>query len=195
MEKLSTLFVLCSLALCASSFVLQNRVNEDSEALALQEWYDRLPDMPQKVTKLHFYLQDIVSGPNATNIPVAVANSTKKSPTLFGLIGAIDDPLTKGPGRDSMIVGRAEGLITSASLEETAYHMTLSFVFTGGRYNGSSLSVVGHNPFYHEYRELPVVGGSGDFRLARGSALLRTYSFEKTGDAVVEYNIVVLHYC
>ncbi|TXG49794.1 hypothetical protein EZV62_025669 [Acer yangbiense] len=45
------------------------------------------------------------------------------------------------------------------------------------------------------YAEMPIVGGSGVFRFARGYAQAKTYSWNpKTGNAVVEYNVYVLHY-
>ncbi|KAK4424073.1 Dirigent protein 21 [Sesamum alatum] len=162
---------------------------------ATVNWFKKLAHKSQKTTHLHFYLHDIVSGPSPTNIPIAVANSTAQSPTYFGLIAAIDDPLTLGPSPDSEIVGRAQGLFGSTSLEEIAFHMSFDIVFTKGRYNGSTLTVVGRNPFLREYRELSIVGGSGVFRLARGTAVLNTVKYNSTwGDAVVEYNVMVLHY-
>ena len=48
---------------------------------------------------------------------------------------------------------------------------------------------------YINIREMPIVGGSGFFRFARGYAQARTHVYNaKTGDAVVEYNVYVLHY-
>ncbi|KAL0422883.1 UNVERIFIED_CONTAM: Dirigent protein 23 [Sesamum latifolium] len=88
----------------------------------IKNWYAKLPHMQQKVTELHFYLHDIVTGSNPTNIPVVVTNTTAKSPTYFGLIAAIDDPLTEGPSPGSPIVGRAQGLFGSTSLDKIAYH-------------------------------------------------------------------------
>ncbi|KAK6120900.1 hypothetical protein DH2020_045357 [Rehmannia glutinosa] len=156
---------------------------------AIKNWLKKIAHANEKVTQLHFYLHDIVSCPNPTNIPIVVSNSTARSPTYFGLIAAIDDPLTAGPSPDSEIVGRAQGLFGSTSLEEISYHMSFDFVFTSGKYNGSTLSVIGHNPFLHKYRELSIVGGSGFFRLARGTAILRTLTYNSTtGDAIVEYD-------
>jgi hypothetical protein len=42
---------------------------------------------------------------------------------------------------------------------------------------------------------MPVVGGSGLFRFARGYAQANTYKYDvKSGDAIVEYNVYVFHY-
>ncbi|KAL7118565.1 hypothetical protein ACP275_02G010600 [Erythranthe tilingii] len=172
---------------------------------ALKSWYRKLPHMKQKVTELHFYLHDVVSGPHPTNIPISMANFTatgsrfrfspRASETLGPALATMDDLLTVGPTRNSTTVGRAQGLFGSTSLNEIGFHMTSNIVFTAGKYNGSTLSLAGHNPFLDEFRELPVVGGSGVFRLARGTALLDTVSYNVTsGDAIVEYDIMVLHY-
>ncbi|KAK4437653.1 Dirigent protein 23 [Sesamum alatum] len=162
---------------------------------AVENWFSKLPNAKEKVTKLQFYFHDIVSGKKPTSVPVARANSTFASPTYFGLVSVIDNPLTTGPGPKSKIVGRAQGITGYSSFNELSLLMTLNLVFTSGEYNGSTLSVVGYNPINHEYREMPIVGGSGVFRLARGVATARTAKFHRrSGNAVVEYNVMVLHY-
>ncbi|KAL5713749.1 hypothetical protein ACHQM5_015799 [Ranunculus cassubicifolius] len=73
--------------------------------------------------------------------------------------------------------------------------MILSYTFTEGKYNGSTLSFLTRNPIMHPIRELAIVGGTGLFRLARGYAELETVWFNvATKDAVVEYNVTVIHY-
>ncbi|CBI29983.3 unnamed protein product, partial [Vitis vinifera] len=63
------------------------------------------------------------------------------------------------------------------------------------KFNGSNLSFLGRNSVFSEVRELPIVGGSGLFRFARGYAEARTRTLDmKTGNAVVEYNVYVFHY-
>ena len=107
----------------------------------------------------------------------------------------IDDPLTVGPEPGSKQVGRAQGIYASASLSEAGLLMVLNYAFTEGKYNGSTISILGRNPVFSAVREMPVVGGSGLFRFARGYAQARTHFFDlKTGDAVVEYNVYVFHY-
>ncbi|KAF2322762.1 hypothetical protein GH714_030335 [Hevea brasiliensis] len=43
-------------------------------------------------------------------------------------------------------------------------------------------------------REMPIVGGTGLFRLALGYAIAKTHWFDiTTGDAIVGYNVTVVH--
>ncbi|PON35776.1 Disease resistance response protein [Trema orientale] len=149
----------------------------------------------EKLTHLHFYFHDIVSGPNPTAVRVAAAQSTNSSSTGFGFVAVMDDPLTEGPEPNSRPVGRAQGIYSSASQSDVGLLMVLNYVFTEGEFNGSTLSILGRNAVFSAVREMPIVGGSGLFRFARGYAQARTHWFNLTsGDAVVEYNVYVLHY-
>ncbi|XP_031267480.1 dirigent protein 22-like [Pistacia vera] len=149
----------------------------------------------QKLSHLHFYFHDIVGGKNPTAVRVAQAAMTNKSPTLFGVLVMMDDPLTMQPEPSSTPVGRAQGIYSSASQSETALLMVMNFAFTHGKYNGSTLSVLGRNAVFNTVRELPIVGGTGLFRFASGYAQAKTHTFDlKSGDAVVEYNVYVFHY-
>ncbi|KAE8125310.1 hypothetical protein FH972_020134 [Carpinus fangiana] len=149
----------------------------------------------EKLTHLHFYLHDAVGGRNPTAVRVAEAPMTNTSSTGFGGVLVMDDPLTERPELSSKLVGRAQGIYASASQSEVGLLMVLNFDFMEGKYNGSSLSVLGRNTILSAMRELPIVGGSGLFRFARGYAQARTYTFdEKAQNAVVEYNVYVFHY-
>ncbi|XP_010243406.1 PREDICTED: dirigent protein 2-like [Nelumbo nucifera] len=149
----------------------------------------------EKITHLHFYFHDIVSGRNPTAIKVAAAASTNRSLTEFGLVVVMDDPLTETPEPTSRQVGRAQGIYSSASLDDLSLLMVLNYAFTHGKYNGSTLSILGRNTVFSEVREMPVVGGTGLFRFARGYAQAKTHTIDlNTGDAVVEYNVFVVHY-
>ncbi|KAL0339534.1 UNVERIFIED_CONTAM: Dirigent protein 21 [Sesamum radiatum] len=149
----------------------------------------------EKLSHLHFYFHDIGSGSNPTAVHVAQAATTNSSATLFGSVTVIDNRLTLGPELSSKTVGRAQGMYVFADTTELALSVVYNFAFSEGVFNGSVLSVLGRNPFLSGVRELPVVGGSGVFRFARGHAKLKTVETNmQTGDAVVEYNVYVFHY-
>jgi len=149
----------------------------------------------EKLSHLHFYFHDTLSGKNPTAVPVAQAATTNKSSTSFGLVAMIDDPLTVKPEVSSKQVGRAQGIYASASQSEVSFLMVLNLFFTEGKYNGSTLSILGRNSIFSGIREMPIVGGSGLFRFARGYTQAKTYIANlKTNDAIVEYNVYVFHY-
>ncbi|XP_043691940.1 dirigent protein 22-like [Telopea speciosissima] len=149
----------------------------------------------EKITQLQVYWHDILSGSNPSAIRVAAAPQTNTSPTGFGALVMIDDPLTEGPEMSSKIVGRAQGFYSSASQSEVGLLMAMNFAFMDGKYNGSTVTILGRNTVFSKEREMPVIGGSGVFRFARGFAKVRTHKFDPTtGDATVVYNIYVYHY-
>ncbi|KAM1096521.1 hypothetical protein TB2_013782 [Malus domestica] len=153
------------------------------------------------ITISFFFLSTLVasethlSGRTPTAVQVAEAPITDTSMTGFGTVVMMDDPLTIGPESNSKLVGKAQGIYAVASQSEVGFLMALNFVFVEGKYNGSTLSVLGRNAVLSAVREMPIVGGSGLFRFARGYAHASTHQFDiKTGDAVVEYNVYVFHY-
>ncbi|GFP92438.1 dirigent protein 23 [Phtheirospermum japonicum] len=144
----------------------------------------------EKTTKLHFYFQDKLSGKNPTAVKIIGGEGFG-----FGTTFMIDDALTQELARDSKVVGRAQGTYSLAAQNDLALLMVVTFTFTEGDYNGSSISLLGRNHVYDDVREMPIVGGSGLFRLGRGYALAHTGWFDPdTGDASVEYNVTVMHF-
>ncbi|GAB2276948.1 Dirigent protein 19 [Dionaea muscipula] len=149
----------------------------------------------EKLTRFRVYWHDIISGRNPTSMRVVTPPKTNSSTFFFGLVDMIDNPLTEEPERSSKLVGRAQGFYASASQEELGFMMAMNFAFVEGKYNGSTITVMGRNAVFSKVRELPVIGGSGLFRFARGFVQLRTHSLDlNTGDAVVEYTCYVMHY-
>ncbi|XP_057964018.1 dirigent protein 21-like [Malania oleifera] len=195
MEKaaLVALTLLLSLAMAAMPFVHSTSINyEQKEANA---WASKLQHAKPKASVLHFYFHEIFSGKNPTAVRVAQSPITDKSVTSFGLINIFDNPLTVGPDPSSKLIGRAQGLDGSAGLDQVDVLMTMNLFFTDGKYNGSTLAVVGRNAIMTPLREMSIVGGTGVFRFARGFATAKTYYLNlTTGVAVVEYNVMVLHY-
>ncbi|CAD6254525.1 unnamed protein product [Miscanthus lutarioriparius] len=145
-------------------------------------------------THLHFYFHDTVSGKSPTAVRVVSPPASSPSP-LFGMVNVMDDPLTEGPDQGSAaVIGRAQGLYMGSDQAKLGFLQAMNLVFTAGDYSGSTLALLGRNCPFDAVRELPVVGGTGAFRFARGYALLRTHWLDfSTGDATVEYDVYVMH--
>ncbi|KAI3850246.1 hypothetical protein MKX03_025580 [Papaver bracteatum] len=152
---------------------------------------------PEKITKLHFYFHDIVTGDNPTAIPIASAPITNSSLTAFGLLYMMDDPLTETADPNSKLLGRAQGLFGASSAHnEISLIMGISIVFTAeDRFKGSTITVFTRNPYQHgkHGREFSIVGGTGYFRFASGFISAKTV-WEKGLDVIVQYNCTVVHY-
>ncbi|MCL7040955.1 hypothetical protein MKW94_017177 [Papaver nudicaule] len=145
----------------------------------------------------HFRLYSHTKGgdPNPTIVQVGGANTTENSVTRFGAIGVFDDPLTEGPESSSKLLGRAQGFKASAGIDEIAVLAIENFVFTTGKYNGSTLGAMGRKTLLSEVREMPIVGGTGLLRFARGYVETRIHGFNITAfEATFEYNIYVYHF-
>ncbi|XP_061362133.1 dirigent protein 22-like [Gastrolobium bilobum] len=150
-------------------------------------------DKQEKLSHFKFYWHDIVSGRNPSS--VLVVPPPLNSTTGFGFVNMIENPLTLGPQLSSKLVGKAQGFFASTSQSEMDLLMVMNFAIVEGKYNGSTITIFGRNPIFNKVREMPVIGGSGLFRFARGYAQLRTHWFSpKTKDSIVEYNVYVLHY-
>ncbi|KAI3823197.1 hypothetical protein L1987_04630 [Smallanthus sonchifolius] len=150
-----------------------------------------------KLSHFQFFWHDTQSGSNPTSINIVKPPPINTTfPTGFGIVNVIDDPLTDKPELNgSRMLGRAQGFYGLVSQEEHALLMGMTFVFSTGRYSGSTLTVLGRNPVFQRVREMPVIGGTGLFRFARGYVKATTYTLNtKTRDVIVRYNVCVLHY-
>uniref|UniRef100_A0A0D3ADX0 Dirigent protein n=1 Tax=Brassica oleracea var. oleracea TaxID=109376 RepID=A0A0D3ADX0_BRAOL len=81
----------------------------------------------------------------------------------------IDNALTSDVPINSTLVGQAQGFYAGASQHETSFLMAMNFAFKIGKYNGSTITILGRNTIFSEVRKMPVVGGRGIFRLARAA--------------------------
>jgi len=151
---------------------------------------EALDDSVKEITHLHLYFHEINGGPNSTTTIVA---PLKSSVSGFGGVLAIDDTLREGPEPTSKLVGRAQGILPAVSREEMAFLLAATFVFTEGKYNGSTLDVFGRAVLASDKREWSIVGGSGQFRLARGYVLGKKLC-APAGSLIIELDIYVLHY-
>ncbi|KAK4480790.1 hypothetical protein RD792_011641 [Penstemon davidsonii] len=191
MAKLIIILVtLISILFIAMPNTHAQKLNPDGE----NKWFQNICNGKESVAKVHFYVQDLLGGENITVYEVARATITSNSPTMFGQVRVLDDLLTAEPDINSQEIVRVQGLITSADLKTSALAMNLNFVFTAGEYNRSTISILGRNQIDNDYRELPVVGGTGIFRMARGYAITNTYSYDAvTNYGVLEYTLYVTY--
>ncbi|CAO1949121.1 unnamed protein product [Urochloa humidicola] len=123
---------------------------------------------------LHFYMHDVTGGPSPTAVEVIKGPSGGS----FGNTMVIDDKLTEGTSESSATVGRAQGYYMVASVANLEFMVNMNVVLTSGPYNGSSLAVLGRDDVSVPVRELSVVGGTGQFRMARGYVLWKTITPE-----------------
>ncbi|KAK2440152.1 dirigent protein [Trifolium repens] len=146
----------------------------------------------EKLTHIHFYYHDIRDSKNPTI--VQIIDTPQNVPNGFGSTFVMDDAMTEGPELSSKHIGRAQGLFGLSSLQDLGMFMLTNFVFKEGEYGGSSLSMLGRNPISEQNREMPIVGGTGFFRFARGFAIANSVNSISTPEHfVVEYNITVSH--
>ncbi|CAH9082898.1 unnamed protein product [Cuscuta epithymum] len=149
----------------------------------------------EKASHFRFYWHDVLSGTKPTSVIVIPPAKNSSPMTIFGQTNMMDNPLTIGPDLSSKCVGRAQGIYAAAGQDELGFLMVMNLAFIEGKYNGSTLTVLGRNPALQKVRELSIVGGSGLFRFARGYVEARTQWLDlKTGDATVQYDAYVLHY-
>ncbi|KAL0919342.1 hypothetical protein M5K25_011430 [Dendrobium thyrsiflorum] len=121
-------------------------------------------------TRIHFYYQERTKPPNATAIKVVSSPIEHANPIFaFGNIFVFDDPITEDLDPASHLLGRVQGQLVIVSLDGNDGLYTLNIHFTNlSPWTGSTLTVIGRNPTQQTVKELPVVGGTGLFRLARG---------------------------
>ncbi|XP_006354165.1 dirigent protein 19 [Solanum tuberosum] len=183
-----TIFILLSLVV----FPIIGKKDENSFGKSINK--ESMSPKREKLSHFRFYFHDILSGTKPTSI-IIVPPPKNTAKTGFGIVNMIDNPLTLGPNLSSKIIGRAQGFYGSSSLSELSLLMIMNFNFIEGKYNGSSLAVLGRNSIVETVREMPVIGGSGLFRFARGYVQARTISLNvTTKDAIVQYDVYVLHY-
>lgn len=149
----------------------------------------------KKVTRLRFYLQDVVGGDSPTVWEVAHCNLSDVLPSSFGKVLVLDNLVTAEADPSSAQVGRLQGSVGLADLNEKALVMLLNMVFTQGEFEGSTLSIIGRNPLGREVREVPIVGGTGAFRMATGYVITTTYFADPNHvHSIYQYNAVVFHH-
>jgi hypothetical protein len=148
-------------------------------------------DAADGTTHLHFFMHDIVAGSNPTAVQVIKGPGATSAASLgmsFGDTSVIDDPLTETSSQTSSPVGRMQGVYVLSSQSGAVLMVTANILLTAGDYNGSTLAVMGRDDTAADVRELPVIGGTGKFRMANGYVLWKTTAMNGP-DATVELDV------
>ncbi|PKA46182.1 Disease resistance response protein 206 [Apostasia shenzhenica] len=151
----------------------------------------------EKETHLHFFTHERQIPPNRTVIPsVSIPTTPHPFGSGFGSILLFDNLLAAGSDPASRHLGRSQGLVAYASLNGEDILIVNTLVFKEpGPFAGSSITLLARNPLAEKVRELPVVAGTGKFRLARGYSLQSTYYSNATsGVNIFEFDLHLLHY-
>uniref|UniRef100_A0A0R0KLM2 Dirigent protein n=1 Tax=Glycine max TaxID=3847 RepID=A0A0R0KLM2_SOYBN len=133
-------------------------------------------DKKDKVSHFRFYFHERFTGSNATSVTVV--------PPL---------PQYTPPPTSGWWSERSRGCTRAYHNRSSIYAIVVNFALTEGKYNGSTITVVGRNRLSLKIREMPVIGGSGVFKFATGYVETSTL-YVDADRSTIEYNIYVSHY-
>ncbi|GLJ19740.1 hypothetical protein SUGI_0357510 [Cryptomeria japonica] len=162
-----------------------------------QRWKKMLP---KPCRNLVLYFHDIIyNGKNADNATSALiaapqgANLTILTDhNHFGDLAVFDDPITLDNNLLSPPVGRAQGFYLYDMKNFFSAWLGFTFVLNSTDYKGT-ITFAGADPALKQ-RDISVVGGTGDFIMARGIATLSTDSVE--GDVYFRLRVnITLYEC
>ncbi|KAI4302928.1 hypothetical protein MLD38_038617 [Melastoma candidum] len=125
-----------------------------------------------------YYHDNLFGGDDVANATSATATGpTRLGDYLFGQLVVFDDPMTRSRSLASPAVARAQGFYFYDM--KTSYNAWFAYtlVFNTTQTKGT-LTIMGADMISEKTRDLSVVGGTGDFFMARGVATLRTDAVE-----------------
>lgn len=108
----------------------------------------------------------------------------------FGSMVVNDWVITDGPSRDTRVVARGKGVHIQAGMDSKNYYVSFNMVFEDGRFKGSTLQVMGTVVVKGEWA---IVGGTGEFTLARGVIYKSSTKFVQNEGDSVELDIHCLY--
>lgn len=131
----------------------------------------------------------IVAAPYGKNLTALFSSNDHN----FGDMVVFDDPLTLDNNLHSPPVGRAQGFYFYDMKNTYSAWFAFTIVLNCTEYKGT-ITLAGADPTTVEYRDLSVVGGTGDFLMARGITTLFTDTFE--GEAYFRLRLnITLYEC
>nr|XP_027083930.1 dirigent protein 6-like [Coffea arabica] len=131
------------------------------------------PEKPCKHLTV-FYHDIIFNGTNTANATsAATANPTQLGNTNFGMLVVFDDPITKDRLLLSPPIARAQGFYFYDMKDTYNAWFAYTLIFNSTEHKGT-INIMGADMMMEKTRDLSVVGGTGDFFMARGVATFRT---------------------
>ncbi|XP_002971526.2 disease resistance response protein 206 [Selaginella moellendorffii] len=154
---------------------------------------------PKRPSSVSFYMHDTLQNKTHpwTDTAVEVAGPHHNLTGLgFGKIIVFNDSLTDGPSlASSKVVGKGQGVyIYDHTQAGVAFNALLLFsaLIETGEYNGT-INFMGADVILAPSRDISVVGGTGDFEMARGIATITTHSID--GDTfIVLFKIKLIYW-
>ncbi|OMO79665.1 Plant disease resistance response protein [Corchorus capsularis] len=136
----------------------------------------------QMVLYFHDILYNGKNAKNATSAIVAAPAWAANKTTLagqhhFGNIVVFDDPITLDHNLHSEPVGRAQGVYIYDRKDYFTAWLGFSFFFNSTNWHRGTLTFAGADPV-NKTRDISVIGGTGDFFMARGIATLMADAIE-----------------
>ncbi|ONK57689.1 uncharacterized protein A4U43_C09F3060 [Asparagus officinalis] len=128
---------------------------------------------------LTLYYHDILfNGTNQANATsTLISNSAPLGSFNFSNFVVFDDPVTSDRLLTSPPVARAQGFYFYDMKTDFNAWFAFTLVFNSGKYKGT-INIMGADIIGQKARDLSVVGGTGDFFMARGITTLRTDAFQ-----------------
>ncbi|KAL2613097.1 hypothetical protein R1flu_024789 [Riccia fluitans] len=110
------------------------------------------------------------------------------SKLAFGSTLIFDNDVTVGPERESFLIGRREGVAFMDNFAGTNYYLLFTVIFEHHEKYKGTLQVQGTEIGSGD-REISIVGGTGDFRGARGYSTFHLYT--NNPYPIIEQNFVI----
>lgn len=122
--------------------------------------------------RLVVYFRDVLyNGKNANRTTLAGHNH-------LGDMVAFDDPINLDNNLQSIPVSPEQGLSFYDKRDIFTAWLGFFFVFNYTKHTRRSFNFRGANPLMNKANDISVIGGTGDFFKARGTAILMIISFE-----------------
>ncbi|KAL7167639.1 hypothetical protein ACSBR2_038160 [Camellia fascicularis] len=138
-------------------------------------------DQKKPCKRMVLYFHDTMfkgdNGANATAATIVNPNGTGLGNSKFGKTVVFDDPITLDNNFHSTPVARAQGFYFYDM--KTTYNAWFAYtlIFNSTQYKGT-INIMGADMMDEPTRDLSVVGGTGDFFMARGITTFKTEEVE-----------------